>query len=63
MSYTVAPPQTLMGLWRLEKHRLRPIGAIVAEARAGKLPGVSQDHGGTLIVTNTRAALAAMSKE
>lgn len=63
MAYLAAPPQTLMGLWRLEKHRFRPIGTIVAEARAGRLPGVEADFTGTLIVTNSRAAVAAMSKD
>lgn len=62
MAY-LAAPQTLMGLWRLEKQRFRPIGDIVSEARAGKIPGVEQDFAGTLIVTNSRAAVAAMSKE
>lgn len=63
MAYFTAPPQTLMGLWRLEKTRFRAIGSIVAEARAGKLPGVREDHNGTLIVTDSRAAVAAMQKD
>lgn len=63
MAYVAAPPQTLMGLWRLERHRFRPIGTIVAEARSGKIPGVETDFAGTLIVTNSRAAVAAMSKD
>lgn len=63
MPGTSAPHQTLMGLWRLDKTRFRPIGTIVAEARAGELPGVEPAPGGHgFIVTNRSQALAAMQK-
>ena len=64
MSYTVAPPATLMQVWRLHRNECRPIGKLVAEARSGKLPGVApapSGHG--FIVTNRKQALAAMSKD
>ncbi|MEZ5782742.1 MAG: hypothetical protein R3D70_25520 [Rhizobiaceae bacterium] len=58
-----APPATLMQVWRLYRNQCRPIGQLTVEARAGILPGVEQNPAGTLIVTNRRAAIAAMSKE
>lgn len=62
MSY-VAPPMTLMQLWRLHKRECRGVGSIVADARSGGLPGVEplpSGHG--FAVINQRAALAAMRK-
>lgn len=59
-----APPITLMQLWRLNKDRCRAVGSIVADARAGKLPGVEpfpSGHG--FAVTDQAAALAAMRKD
>jgi hypothetical protein len=52
-----------MGLWRLYRCECRSIGSIVADARAGTLPGVEplpSGHG--FAVINQRAALAAMRK-
>lgn len=63
MSYVVAPPITLMQLWRLHKRECRGIGGIVADARAGRLPGVEPLPSGIgYSVVNQRAALAAMRK-
>jgi hypothetical protein len=61
MAYTAAPI-TLMQLWRLHKLECRPIGSIVADARAGTLPGVELAPSGGLSVNNQSAALAAMRK-
>lgn len=58
-----APPPTLMQLWRLHKHECRAIGGIVADARAGRLPGIQPSPSGFgFAVTNKSAALAAMRK-
>jgi hypothetical protein len=55
---------TLMQLWRLHRHECRPIGAIVVDARAGRLPGVRPlPSGFGFEVTNKLAALAAIRKE
>lgn len=63
MTYTVTPPITLMQLWRLHKSECRGIGSIVADARAGQLPGVEPlPRGIGFAVINQRAALAAMRK-
>lgn len=62
MSY-IAPPMTLMQLWRLHRRECRGIGSIVADARAGQLPGVEPLPSGLgFAVINQRAALAAMRK-
>jgi hypothetical protein len=54
---------TLMQLWRLHRRECRSIGSIVADARAGQLPGVEPlPRGIGFAVTNQRAALAAMRK-
>lgn len=64
MSYVVAPPMTLMQLWRLNRRECRAIGGIVAEARAGRLPGVEPMPSGIgFVVKDQKAALAAMRKE
>ena len=63
MSYIVAPPITLMQFWRLHKRECRGVGSIVADARAGRLPGVvPQPSGFGFAVTDHRKALAAMRR-
>lgn len=63
MTINYAPPMTLMQLWRLHRAECRAVGSIVADARAGKLPGVETLPSGIgFAVTNQRAALAAMRK-
>jgi hypothetical protein len=58
-----APPITLMQLWRLHKNECRGIGGIVADARAGRLPGVEPLPSGIgFSVVDRRLALAAMQK-
>lgn len=55
---------TLMGLWSRHKRDCRPVGDIVADARAGRLPGVREiEAGHGFRVTNETAALAAMQKQ
>lgn len=57
---------TLMGLWLAHRAECRPIGAIVSEARAGRLPGVrivSAPRAELVEVTDETAALAAMLKD
>lgn len=64
MSYIVAPPITLMQLWRLHRHECRGIGSIVAGARAGRLAGVRpfpSGHG--FAVVDRDAAFAMMKKD
>ncbi|KQZ80891.1 hypothetical protein ASD64_11405 [Mesorhizobium sp. Root157] len=54
---------TLMQLWRLHRAECRAVGSIVADARAGRLPGVEpMPSGFGFAITNQRAALAAMRK-
>lgn len=61
MSNIHAPPMTLMQLWRLHRAECRAIGSIMADARAGALPGVeSLPSGFGFSVTDQLAALAAM---
>ena len=63
MSYVDAPPLTLMQLWRLHRGSCRAIGAIVSEARSGRLPGVEPLQSGIgFAITDQEAALAAMTK-
>lgn len=51
----------LMALWSRHKADCRPVGSIVADVRAGKLPGVQPiPHG--FEVTDEDAALASMRK-
>ena len=55
---------TLMGLWGKHKRECRPVGDIVADARAGRLPGVREiDRGHGYRVINEQAALAALKKD
>jgi hypothetical protein len=62
MALISAPPITLMQFWRLYRKKCRAIGGIVADARAGALPGVeSLVSGRGFHVTDQRAAL--MRKE
>lgn len=62
---TVDPaPLSLMGLWLRHRDDCRPVGDIMADARAGRLPGVTPTpRGFGFIVTDVPAALAAMKKE
>lgn len=54
---------TLMALWARHKSACRPVGGIVADARAGSLPGVEPlESGFGYRVTNETAALGAMCK-
>jgi hypothetical protein len=58
-----ARPPTLMELWHRHRRECCGIGSIVAEARAGQLPGVEPLPSGLgFAVINQRAALAAMRK-
>ncbi|ESZ50972.1 hypothetical protein X730_12055 [Mesorhizobium sp. L103C565B0] len=53
---------TLMQLWRLHRAECRAIGSIVADARAGTLPGIEPlPSGFGFSVIDSRAALAAMT--
>lgn len=57
-------PQTLMSLWLANREDCRPVGNIVADARAGALPGVEPlERGHGFQVTDKEAALAAMRGE
>jgi hypothetical protein len=61
-----ATAPTLMSLWLAHRAECRPIGAIVADARAGALPGVRivSKHRAQLVeVTDETAALSAMLKD
>ena len=61
MSLSTEPELTLMGLWSRHKRESRPIGQIVAEARAGVLAGVEPlESGFGFRVIDKSAALAAM---
>ncbi|MER8562048.1 hypothetical protein [Mesorhizobium sp. M0578] len=61
MGMTTASLPTLMQFWRLHRDECRPIGSIVADARAGKLAGVEPlESGFGFAVLNPSAALAAM---
>jgi hypothetical protein len=61
---TGEPELTLMGLWARHKQGCRPISAIVADARSGKLPGIEPlESGFGHRVINVTAALAAMKKD
>jgi hypothetical protein len=53
-----------MGFWSRHKRDCRPIGDIVADARAGRLPGVREiEAGHGFRVFNEASALAAMRKD
>ncbi|CAN7564601.1 hypothetical protein [Aminobacter sp. LjRoot7] len=51
----------LMALWLLHRSECRSVGQIVADARAGQLPGVHL-KGRSFLINDETAALAAMSK-
>ena len=51
-----APPITLMQLWRLHKRECRAIGGIVADARAGRLPGIEEHSSGHGFAVRDRKA-------
>jgi hypothetical protein len=55
-----AEPLTLMALWSRHKRDCRSVGSIVAEARAGKLPGITpaEDGFGFRVVDETTALTA-----
>ena len=53
-------PFTLIAFWRRHKAECRGIGSILADARAGKLPGVKEAESGSLVVTDAELALGAM---
>ncbi|GEM_PF-5256599 len=60
---TSPAPLTLMALWKRHKPECRSIGAILADARQGKLPGAAETDRGSIIITNESAALAAMTEK
>ncbi|AMS40506.1 hypothetical protein [Aminobacter aminovorans] len=51
----------LMALWLRHRSECRSVGQIVADARAGLLPGVHL-KGRSFLIDDEKAALAAMSK-
>ncbi len=51
----------LMALWLRHRSECRSVGQIVADARAGLLPGVHL-KGRSFLINDEAAALAAMSK-
>jgi len=51
----------LMALWLRHRSECRSVGQIVADARAGQLPGV-HFKGRSFLINDETAALAAMSK-
>ena len=54
---------TLMALWSRNKRDCRPVGIIIADARAGRLPGIEPLESGLgYRVVNEAAALAAMQR-
>lgn len=54
---------TLMDLWVKNKDACRPVGQVIAAARAGMLAGVEPlESGFGFRVADEKAALAAMSK-
>lgn len=54
---------TLMALWSRHKRDCRPVGQIVVDARAGRLPGVVEPQGCIgFRVVDEAAAMAAMKK-
>lgn len=60
---TIPATLTLMGLWLQHKAECRPIGGIVADARAGALAGIEPlPSGFGFEVINEAAALASMRK-
>lgn len=61
MNSIIDDRDTLMSLWRQHRDEMRPIGAIISDAREGKLPGVeplASGHG--FRVVGEEKALAAM---
>jgi len=59
-----APPRTLANLWHVNRRDVRHYGAIMSDARADRLPGVRANPSGYgWLVTDEKAALAAMRKE
>lgn len=63
MSYVAAHPMTLMQLWHRHRRDCRAIGSIVADARAGRLPGVEPlPSGFGFSVNDVQAALNDMKR-
>ncbi len=61
MAATASPCEiNLMALWLRHRGECRPVGQIVADARAGRLPGVHL-KGRSFLINDETAALAAMS--
>ncbi|AWC22054.1 hypothetical protein CO731_01510 [Aminobacter sp. MSH1] len=62
MAATASPYEmNLMALWLRHRSERRSVGQIVADARAGLLPGVHL-KGRSFLIDDEKAALAAMSK-
>ncbi|WP_395449390.1 hypothetical protein ACHMW7_05820 [Aminobacter sp. UC22_36] len=62
MAATASPYEmNLMALWLRHRNECRSVGQIVADARAGLLPGVYL-QGRSYLIDDETAALAAMSK-
>lgn len=62
MATTASPCEmNLMALWLRHRSECRPVGQIVADARAGLLRGAHL-KGRSLLISDETAALAAMSK-
>ncbi|BCH22082.1 hypothetical protein [Mesorhizobium sp. L-8-3] len=60
---TIPATLTLMGLWLRHKSECRPVGAIVADARAGAIAGIEPlPSGFGFAVIDEAAALASMRK-
>lgn len=60
---TIPAAMTLMGLWLRHKAECRPIGGIVANARAGAVAGIEPlPSGFGFAVGNEAAALDSMRK-
>lgn len=51
---------TVPGLWVRHKLGSRPLGQIMADARAGKLPGAFLSADGAVVVEDPTAVVAAM---
>ncbi|CAI2932446.1 hypothetical protein [Aminobacter niigataensis] len=63
MAATASPIEmNLMALWLRHRSECRSVGQIVADARAGLLPGVHLE-GRSFLIDDETAALAAMSKD
>ena len=60
-SFAPLSPPALMGFWSRHKSECRPVVSIVADVRAGRLPGVEPlESGFGFSVIDENAVLAAM---